>query len=118
MNIRQIILSVALIAASPLVAVSAFAAPIALDRSPVVIKQSGSEYSLCQAELRRRMGGARSIVSVSITDSTSSATTIRLTGQGTYSHDEGSRLQPFNFACVVNLEQSRVVSLSYNFISN
>lgn len=116
MNVRQIILSVALAAAAPFAAVSAIAAPLALDRSPIVTKQTESPERLCNAELRRRMGGSRSRVSTRITESTPSATTIRLSGEGAYNRGDGSRSQLFNFACVVNLEQSRVVSLSYSFV--
>ncbi|NEQ28378.1 MAG: hypothetical protein F6K28_57255 [Microcoleus sp. SIO2G3] len=88
---------------------SAAATPIA------IAKQNGSAYSLCQAELRRRMGGTRSTVSISVSESIPTATTIRLAGQGTYNRGDGSRSQLFNFSCVVNIPQSRVSSLSYTF---
>ena len=81
-------------------------------------KQNVSASSLCQAELRRRMSGTRSTVSISVLESVPSATTIRLAGQGIFNRGDGSRLQPFNFSCVVNIPQSRVSSLSYVFISN
>lgn len=85
----------------------------ALAAPSVTAKQISSADRLCQVELHRRLGGAQSTVSISTDQSISSATTIRLTGQGTFDRGDGSRLQPFNFSCIVNLTQNRVSSLSY-----
>lgn len=79
-----------------------------------VLKQSRSVPTLCETELRSRMGGGSIQVSIRNLSELPTSGSTRLTGSGTQTR--GSNSQNFSFSCVINTTQWRVASLSYTFI--
>jgi hypothetical protein len=119
-KLRSLILVVTAITLAPLATTSVSASiPHLIKSSPlsaISAKQSSSNSTLCQAELRRRMGGNQTQVTLSDTaESIVSSTTTRMTGTGVQSRSDRSDSQHFNFSCVINSQSHQVSSLSYTF---